>query len=447
MSDQPSGQGPGAPDVRPIPPDHQLPAGPPPPKPPRKHRTLVWIAVLLLFGLVFWWVLRQKPAAAPAAGGRRGAPGGTVTALTATSTQGDIGVYEEAIGTVTPVYTASITSQATGQITAVHYHEGQIVTKGTPLVDIDPRTYQATLMQAEGTLQHDQQLLAQARMDEQRYRDAWARNAIAKQILDDQEKVTLQDEGTVKNDEGTVAYDKVQLGYTHIVSPITGRVGLRLVDPGNVVTSDGGTVLAVVTQIQPITVIFTISEDNLPPVTSQLRAGHSLEVQALDRAQQTIISKGRLVTTDNQIDTATGTLKLRALFANKDAALFPNQFVNTRLLVKTIHNAVLAPSSTVQHNGTQAFVWAIVDGKAEMKNVVTGVTDNNMTQVTGIGPGTILANGGFEKLTPGAKVIPPAPPGAAGKGAQGKGGQRGANSQKKNAAKSATSTQPGSTAP
>jgi multidrug efflux system membrane fusion protein len=394
--------------------------------------------------LVFWWVLSQKPASAPVAGGRRGAAGGNVTALTVMSKMGDIGVYQEAIGTVTPVYTASITSQATGQITAVHYHEGQIVTKGTPLVDIDPRPYLATLKQAEGTLQRDQQLLAQAKMDEERYHEAWSRNAIAKQILDDQEKVVLQDEGTVKNDEGTVDYDKVQLGYTHIVSPIAGRVGLRLVDPGNVVTSDGGTVLAVVTQIQPISVIFTISEDNLAPVTAQMRNGHTLEVQALDRAQQTIISKGKLVTTDNQIDTSTGTLKLRALFANQNGALFPNQFVNTRLLVNTIRNAVLVPSSTVQHNGAQAFVWAVEDGKAEMKNVVTGVTDNNMTQVTGIGPGTILANGSFEKLTPGAKVVPPSAPTSSGKG---KGGKGGANSQRKGVTQGATTTQPGSTAP
>jgi multidrug efflux system membrane fusion protein len=449
MSDQPATP----PDVRPLPPDHQLPAGPPPKKPPRKHRILVWIAVLVIFGLVFWWVLTRQAATPPAAGGRRAAAGGTVTALTAASTQGDIGVYEEAIGTVTPVFTASITSQATGQIVAVHYREGQIVTKGSPLVDIDPRPYEATLTQAEGTLEHDTQLLEQAKMDAQRYREAWARNSIAKQILDDQEKVVLQDQGTVKNDEGTVAYDKVQLGYCHIVSPITGRVGLRLVDPGNVVTADSGTVLAVVTQIQPITVIFTISEDNLPPVTAQMRQGHPLEVQALDRAQLTIISKGRLLTTDNQIDTATGTLKLRAQFANQDRALFPNQFVNTRLLVKTIHNAVLVPSSTVQHNGTQAFVWAIIDGKAEMKNVVTGVTDNNMTQVTGIGPGTVVANGSFEKLTPGATVIPPSAPTGTGKGGRQRGGNpkgdnsKGNDSQRKGVTRGAIATQPGSSAP
>jgi membrane fusion protein, multidrug efflux system len=396
-------------DAKPIPPDHQLTAGT---RPPRKHRTLVWIGVLLVFGLVIWWVLTHKQQVTAPPGGRRAAIGGTVTALTAVATQGNIGVYEDAIGTVTPVYTASIVSQATGVITEVHFREGQNVTKGTPLIEIDPRTYEATLTQAEGQLQHDVQVLAQAKMDLTRYQAAWAHNSIAKQILDDQEKTVLQYEGTVKNDEGTVAYDKVQLGYCHIVSPITGRVGLRLVDPGNVVTANGGTVLAVITQMQPITVIFTISEDSLPQVIAQMHKGQSLEVQALDRSQNKLISKGKLATLDNQIDTTTGTLKLRATFTNQNESLFPNQFVNTRLLVRTLNNVVLVPSSTVQHNGTQAFVWAVENGQAEIKNVVTGVTDNNLTQVEGIGAGIVVANGSFEKLTPGSKIVAPSPPGA-----------------------------------
>jgi membrane fusion protein, multidrug efflux system len=434
MSDQSLNQA----EPKPIPPDHQLTAGS---APPRKHRTVAWIGVLLVFGLVVWWVeARKQEAATTTGGGRRGAAGGTVTAVTTTTQQGDIGVYEEAIGTVTPVYTASIVSQATGQITAVHYREGQNVTKGTPLVDIDPRPYEATLTQAEGQLEHDTQVLAQAKMDEDRYRAAWARNSIAKQILDDQEKTVLQDEGTVKNDEGTVAYDKVQLGYCHIVSPITGRVGLRLVDPGNVVTAEGGTVLAIIAQIQPITVIFTISEDSLPQVISQMRGHASLEVQALDRSQNKIISKGRLATVDNQIDTTTGTVKLRAVFNNQNQGLFPNQFVNTRLLVKTLYNVVLVASSAVQHNGTQAFVWAVENGQAQMVNVVTGVTDNNMTQVEGIAAGTVVANGSFEKLTPGSKVIPPAAPGEAGR-------QTGSSTRKTKSSPNSSPTKPGSTAP
>jgi multidrug efflux system membrane fusion protein len=407
MSDQPINQS----DAKPLPADPQLTAGS---RPPRKHRTIVWIAVLLVFGLVIWWVVNQKQQAATTGGGRRGAIGGTVTAVTATAQQGNIGVYEEAIGTVTPVYTASIVSQATGLVTVVHYREGENVTKGTPLIEIDARPYEATLTQAEGQLEHDTQLLAQARMDEDRYRAAWTRNSIAKQILDDQEKTVLQYQGTVKNDEGTVAYDRVLLGYCHITSPIAGRVGLRLVDPGNVVSANAGTVLAVITQIKPITVIFTIPEDSLPQVISQMHKGQSLEVQALDRSQNKLINKGRLATLDNQIDTTTGTVKLRAMFTNQDEGLFPNQFVNVRLLVKTLYNVVLVPASTVQHNGSQAFVWAVENGQAEMKNVTTGVTDNGMTQVEGIAAGTVLANGSFEKLTPGSKIIAPAAPAAPG---------------------------------
>ena len=240
--------------------DHQLPA----PQPHRSKgvRVLVWIVLLLVFAIAFYLVMTRKQTPKPAAGGR-GAAGGTSTINAATAQRGDIGVYLDAIGTVTPVFTASITSQVNGIITAVHYKEGQLVRKGQLLIDIDDRTYRATLLQAQGALERDQNLLAQAKMDLDRYQAAWARNAIAKQILDDQEKLVLQDEGTVKNDQGLVDYDKVEVAYCHITSPITGRVGLRLVDPGNVVTSASTTVLAVVTQIQPITVVFTIPEDNL----------------------------------------------------------------------------------------------------------------------------------------------------------------------------------------
>jgi multidrug efflux system membrane fusion protein len=368
-----------------------------------KHRAWVWIVVLIVFGLVFWWVLRsnQTPAGGPTG---RGGFGGTVTLTEAKATKGDIGVYLTAIGTVTPVYTASIVSQATGQVVAVNYREGQLVTKGSPLVEIDPRPYEATLKQAEGTLERDTHLLEQAQMDLTRYQAAWARNAIAKQVVDDQEKLVLQDQGTVKNDQGTVDYDRVQLGFCHIVSPITGRVGLRLIDPGNVVTSGGGTTLAVITQLQPITVVFTISEDSLQQVLAQLHKKQSLEVQALDRGQSKMIAKGKLLTTDNLIDTSTGTVKMRALFDNKNNTLFPNQFVNTRLLVDTLRDVILVDSSAIQHNGTQAFVWVIQNNTAQIRNVTTGTTDNNQTQVTGLNEGEVVADSSFEKLQTGAKV-------------------------------------------
>lgn len=393
--------------------DHQLPA----PEPPRRSKTvriLVWLVILLVFGIGIYFVLNRKdtPEAGAGGGGRRGAAGGPVTLTTTTAQKGDLGVYLDAIGTVTPVYTSSITSQVNGIITAVHYKEGQLVHKGEPLIDIDDRTYKATLLQAQGTLEKDQNVLGQAQMDLERYKAAWARNAIAKQILDDQEKLVLQDQGTVKNDEGLVAYDEVQVDYCHIKSPITGRVGLRLVDPGNVVQSSGTTTLAIVTQIQPITVVFTIPEDDLVQVQDRLHKGAKLPVDAYDRTSINKIDSGLLLTLDNQVDTTTGTVKGRATFVNKESSLFPNQFVNTRLLVNTLHNATLIPSSAIQHNGSVAFVYVIAsDGKgnekAAEKPVKTLDTDGSTTAVEGINPGDVLANSGFDKLSPGATVTTP----------------------------------------
>ena len=339
--------------------------------------------------------------------------GGPVSATVITAQKGDIGVYLDAIGTVTPVYTASLTSQVQGMITAVRFREGQLVQKGQSLIQIDPRAYQANLMTAEGTLQKDEGVLAQARMDLTRYQAAWARNAIPKQTLDDQEKIVLQSEGTVKTDQGTVAYDKVQVGYTNIFAPISGRVGLRLVDPGNVVTAGSTTVLAVITQIQPITIIFVIPEDSLSGVQAEIRKGHTLSVEAWDRSLTQKIAEGKLSVVDNQIDTATGTVKLRATFANQDNALFPNQFVNTRLLVRTLKDATLVPNSTIQHNGSQSYVYVVKQGKATITNVTPGNVNGLTTAVTGIQPGDEIVDSSFEKLQNGSeiKVAQTAPPG------------------------------------
>ena len=328
-----------------------------------------------------------------------------MTLTTATANKGDIGYYLDSIGTVTPVYTASITSQVQGIVIAVHYQEGQIVRKGDPLIDIDPRPYEATLLQAQGTLERDQNVLAQAKMDLERYRDAWDRKAIPKQTLDDQEKLVLQDQGTVKLDQGAVQYDQVQVGFCHITSPIAGRVGLRLVDPGNVVQSSGSVTLAVVAQIQPITVIFTIAEDDLAQVQQRLRKNAKLTVDAYDRAGLKKIASGKFLTLDNLIDTTTGTVKARASFINTDAALFPNEFVNIRLLVDTIPGATLIPSSAIQHNGKVAFVYVIQDNTAHVRNVQPGVTDRGMTQVTGIEPGDVVANSSFDKLQDNSKIV------------------------------------------
>jgi len=364
----------------------------------------VWIIVLLVFAGGFYLVLRKRDATASAAKSPRGG-GGPVNLVTATAKQGDIGVYLDSIGTVTPVYTASITSQVNGIVTAVHYKEGQLVRKGDSLIDIDARPYQASLLQAQGTLERDTNLLAMSKMDLQRYRDAWARNAIPKQTLDDQDKLVLQQQGTIKIDEGVVQFDQIQVDYCHIISPITGRVGLRLVDPGNVVQSSGALALAVVTQIQPITVIFTVPEDNLGQVQARLRKNAKLTVDAFDRSALKQLASGMLLTLDNQIDTTTGTVKARASFDNKDSALFPNEFVNVRLLVDTHRGATLIPSSTIQHNGQTAFVYVLQDNVAHMRTIQPGVTDAGITEVTGIAPGDVLANSSFDKLQDNAKIV------------------------------------------
>ena len=360
--------------------------------------------MLAIFAIAFVIVLRKHDDATAAPRAGRGAGGGPVTLTTVTAQKGDIGVYLDAIGTVTPVYTSSITSQVNGIVTAVHYTEGQLVHKGDALIDIDARPYQATLLQAQGTLERDENILGQAKMDLERYRDAWARNAIPKQTLDDQEKIVLQNQGTVKIDQGTVQFDQIQVEYCHIVAPITGRVSLRLVDPGNVVQSSGTLTLAVITQLQPITVIFTIPEDNLGPVQKGLRKGAKLSVEAYDRGGQTKLATGKLLSLDNQIDTTTGTVKARASFDNADSSLFPNQFVNVRLLVDTVKDGTLIPTSTIQHNGQAAFVYVLQDDSAHMRAIKQGVTDGGTAQVSGVLPGDVLANSSFDKLQDNSKV-------------------------------------------
>jgi multidrug efflux system membrane fusion protein len=310
---------------------------------------------------------------------------------------------------VTPVYTSSITPQASGIVTAVNYTEGQMVKKGDSLIEIDPRPYAAMVLEAQGALERDTNQLAQAKMDLERYRAAWARNAIQKQTFDDQQMLVLQLQGTVKNDQGALQAAQIQLEYCHITAPIPGRVGLRLLDPGNVVqanqTSATTSALVVITQIQPITVIFTLAEDSLGEVQEQMRKGSALSVDAFDRAQLSKIATGKLLTLDNQIDTTTGTVKLRAQFDNQNNALFPNQFVNTRLLVKTLRGVTLIPSHAIQHNGQGSFVYVIRDGASAMQAVKPGVQEGAMTAVEGIPPGAVIATSSFEKLQNGSRVV------------------------------------------
>jgi multidrug efflux system membrane fusion protein len=394
----------------PVPPDHRLPAHAAADAPPPKKRPWIWIVVLVLIVLVFYWGLKRHDKNAKTAGGPggRGRFFGPVTLTTATAKQGSIGVYVSALGTVTALHTVSISSQVTGVIDAVYYREGQYVRKGQPLVDIDPRPYQAQVMQAQGTLKRDQNLLAEAKMDLARYQIAWSHNAIPRQTLEDQQKLVLQDEGTVENDQGVLKYDQVQLGYCHIVAPMDGKVGLRLVDPGNLVTANSGTSLVVVTSMNPITVISPISESALTQVLAQPGHGLGLPIEVWDSNKTHMITRGKVTAINNQIDTTTGTVLLRATFNNSKDELYPNQFVNTRLLVKTLKNQTLVPDSAVQHNGNESYVFLIQHGPhgltAKMQDVTTGVSDEGIVAVQGVQPGDVIANSSFEKLQNGSPV-------------------------------------------
>ena len=377
----------------------------------RPRRKWYWIGGILLLVLVIFLVhhFSGDTTGKTAHSGKGHGQGGTTTITVGQTSTGNMPVYVQALGTVTPTYTVTLYSQITGRVLAVHYTEGELVRQGQPLVDIDPQPYQASLDQAVGTLEHDQSVLDEAQMDLKRYQDAAAKNAIARQQLEDQEKLVIQDEGTVKADQANVAYDKVQLAYCHIVAPISGRVGLRLVDPGNTVFSGSSSTLVVIAAVQPITVVFNVSEDDLPSVQTQLKGRKVLEVDAFDRSDDKQLEAGKLTSLDNQIDTTTGTLKFRASFANKDLDLFPNQFVNARLLLKTLQNTTLVPNAAVQHNGTAAFVYIIKkDDKGNdtvaVQSVTATTSDDENTAVTGVNPGTTVATSGFDRLEPGVPV-------------------------------------------
>jgi multidrug efflux system membrane fusion protein len=387
-----------------IGPEHQLPANVSASRPHKVLRIVLWSLLLVACVLAFVLIFHHHEEAKKEAAAKAHPPPG-ISITTVTAAKGNIGVYLDAIGTVTPVFTDLITSQVNGLVDAVHFKEGQEVKKGDPLIDIDSRPYRAQLLQAQGALERDENVLAQAEIDVERYREAWARNAIAKQILDDQEKLVLQDKGTIRSDLGTVQYDQVQVDFCRIVAPISGRVGLRLVDPGNVVQSTGTTTLAVITQLEPITVVFTIPEDSLGQVKTGMRKKASLTVDAFDRAALKKIASGKLLTIDNQIDTTTGTVKGRALFGNTGDPLFPNQFVNTRLLVDTLQGATLIPASTIQQNGQASFVYVIQGNFAHTRSIKPGVINGGITQVEGINPGDVVANSSFDKLQDSVAVV------------------------------------------
>ena len=371
----------------------------------RSGRLGLAILIMVLAAVIVFAVSRALPRSTAQTGPQnQEPPTSTPNIRTATVTRGSIGQYIEALGTVTPLATVNLYSQVNGQVTAVHYAEGQIVNWGDPLIDIDPRPYEAQLEQYQGALERDQALLKQAEIDLARYKDASEQKAVARQTYEDQQQIVEQYRGSVKNDMGQVQYGQVQLSYCHLTSPISGRVGLRLIDPGNTVFSGGNSAIVVITQLQPISVVFNVAEDYLAQVRSQITQRGALPVDVYDRSRLNRIATGKLLTLDNQVDTSTGTVRFRAQFENRDLALFPNQFVNARLLVRTLRNQLLVPTAAVQHNGVNAFVYVMRDGAVHLRSVTEVATEGYNEAISGLEVGDVVAITGFDKIQEGTRV-------------------------------------------
>jgi len=349
------------------------------------------------------------------AGGRATPPAVAQPVGAATVGQGDIRVVVNGLGTVTPIATVTVQTQISGQFLEVGFTEGQSVKKGDFLAQIDARPYELQQAQFEGQLARDQGVLAQARVDLERYKKLAEQNSIALQQYEDQVYIVQQDEGTVKLDQAQIDQQKLNVLYCRIVSPVTGRVGLRLVDPGNYVQTSTSTGIAVVTQMQPITVIFPIPEDDLPEIMPQLSAGTPLQVLAYDRANVKLLATGLVMALDSQIDTTTGTVKVRAQFDNPDNALFPNQFVNAQLLVRTLKNVVTVPSAAIQRGAPGTYVYVInASGTVSVRPITVGPTDGPMVHVkSGLTVGERVVVDGTDRLRDGARVTIPAASGQA----------------------------------
>lgn len=380
-------------------------------KPPPQPRRWPWVFVVVLVALgAGYYFFRPKKTATPSAsisGGAGGSRGGGVTPVDAARVQkGDIGVYLTGLGTVVPINTVTLKSRVDGQLMRVLYKEGDLVHQGGLLAEIDSRPYEVQLKEAEGTLIKDQAALDNARLDLTRYQTLLAQNAIPEQQVATQKTIVEQDGGIVKTDQGQIDSAKLNITYCHITAPITGRIGLRLVDPGNIVHASDSTGLLVITQIQPISVIFTIAEDQVPAVLKKMRAGQRLNVDAYNRDMKTMIARGWLTTVDNQIDQTTGTLRLRATFSNADNALFPNQFVNARLLVEEKKGVTLAPTAAIQRNSQMTYAYVVKpDFTVTVRQVGVGTTEGDHSEITsGLSPGDVVVMTGVDKLQEGSKV-------------------------------------------
>lgn len=377
-----------------------------PASPSRSRRAARWLWLLpvaVAIGAVLWWQSRAQPQRPPR-------PEVAQAVGAAVATRGDLPIMLDGLGTVTPLATVTVQSQINGVLTEVGFREGQMVAKGDFLAQIDPRPYQVALEQAQGTLARDQALLKQAQADLARYRTLARQDSIAGQQVDDQISLVGQYTGAIQSDQAAIDAQKLNLVYCRITAPIDGRTGLRLVDAGNYVQAGGTPGLVVITKLQPITVIFSLPEDQLAPVLQRLHAGATLPVTAWDRSNSEQIATGILETVDNSVDIGTGTVKLRASFANADETLFPNQFVNAHLLVDTLEGVTLVPNSAVQTGTPGTYVYLIgPDRKVSVRVVQTGPTDGTQTAIlAGLNPGDQVVIDGADRLRDGMQVTVPA---------------------------------------
>ncbi len=378
----------------------------PGPRPPRKRWWIVLLVVCLLALGIYAVLVRTGKVPLGNAGNQGKAPAPGIPVVAVQAKKMDLNIFISGLGSVTPVYTVTVRSRVDGQLMDVLYREGQMVNQGDLLATIDPRPFQVQLTQAEGQLVRDQALLKNAQVDLERYKVLWQQDSIQKQQLDTQDALVRQYEGVVKTDQGQIDNAKLQLIYCRITSPITGRVGLRLVDPGNIVHATDTNGLVVITQLQPITVVFPIPEDNLPLVLAKIKTGKQLPVEAYDRDEKRKLAEGSLLTIDNQVDPTTGTVRFKAIFPNKNDELFPSQFVNAHLMVDVKTDATVVPASATQRGPRGTYVYVVkTDNTVSQRLIEMGETQRGQTVIkSGISPGELVVVDGAERLRDGARV-------------------------------------------